>query len=67
MYYCFNLVIIMVAVFLSALVVNVCRAGETKQAVPRALKKVRGTRHREDEEGRAVRAQKGERDTAPGR
>ena len=39
-YYCFNLVIIMVAVFLSALVVNVCRAGETKRKVPRWLKKV---------------------------
>ena len=34
--------------------------------MPRALKKVRGSRGRGDKEGRAAHAQKGERDMRPG-
>lgn len=39
-YYCFNMVIIMIAVFLSSLVVNLCRDGEERPPVPRWLKLV---------------------------
>ena len=39
-YYCFNLVIIMMSVFLSSLVVNICQMGETGKPVPKWLRKV---------------------------
>ena len=39
-YYCFNLVIIMMAVFLSSLVVNVCQIGVMARPVPVWLRKV---------------------------
>ncbi|KAK2140584.1 hypothetical protein LSH36_1297g00003 [Paralvinella palmiformis] len=42
-YYCFNMVIIMLAVFLSSLVVNVWRMGEGFTPVPKWLRKVTTT------------------------
>ena len=44
-YYCFNLVIIMMAVFLSSLVVNICQMGETGKPVPKWLRKVTMNSH----------------------
>ena len=39
-YYCFNMVIIMLSIFLSSLVVNISRAGQDKRILPRWLRLV---------------------------